>query len=583
MTLWANKKLFDRIKDTLTQKEKGYVKFNRARDNIVDYFRPDLNTKVDKKGDGTFFGQNIYEGTATWALGTMATGFQGGIITEDSDWLLHRMKQSELKGIDELDIWLQDEKKYTSEVYQESNLFRVLPPFTRDGLSIASPVMFIEEDKLSQKIQFLPQHYKETFLFYNVRNQLEGIITKDKTWTTKQMFDKFASSIEEANKIFTKGVQNDITNGNYYAEHIVIRAVFKNSDPIWDNINGFTKPTKPWISVYFEDNTEEDRKNTPLLVEDYFTRPFVVWEYDKKPWETTSRTPAFDAIYDVIGHMQAHKDLQENRSLQNRPPKWVPIDYRNTIDFSPEGLTFVEKADWDLIPKAIDVIGDIRITSELLEQSAMTIKRWFHTDKFLKFNELTKENKQPVAATQIIKMAAEIATQLMPGISTYTAFLRDMDDRVIDIESRAGRGPFDKQTMENITDIVISNAKARVDKIGLMLILVGPLARAQKVKQELDPILDGLGVAEQLFQYEPDLIHAVRWHQTLDDVFSATNFPMKNFLPKEEYEQIKQALMEERQREKQQMLALEMAKVAPNLSKNVEPDSILAAAAGRAG
>ena len=581
MGLWTDKKLFDRVKDCLAQGEKKYVRFNRARDSIVDYVRPDLGSEVSEHGDGSFFGQNIYEGTATWSLGTMATGFQGGIITEDSDWLLHRMKQIELKGIDELDIWLQDVKRYLSEVYQQSNLFTVLPLFTRDGLSIGSPLMFIEEDALTQTIKFMPQHYKTVFLFYNKHNELIGIIIKDPTWTVKDIFDKFAPSAEEAEKKLSKTINNELRQGQYHTEHTIIRAVFNKSDPLWD-VEGFAKPVKDWISVYFEEETEEDRKNEPLRTEDYFTLPGVVWDYDKKPWESISRTPAFDAIYDVIGHQHAHKDLQENRQLKNRFPRIVNEDYRNVIDFAPEGVTYVKKSDFGAVVDKFDVIGDIRLTRDELEHSAQTIKRWFHTDKFLKFNELTKENKQPVAATQIIKMAAEIATQLSPAISTYTAFLRSVDDRIIDIESRAGRGPFDKETMENITDIVLSNVKTRVKKISVIPVFVGPLARAQKVKQELDPILDGLGAAGPLFALDPDLVNAVRLHPTLDDILTATNFPMKNFVPKDEYDQIKAALVEQRQQEKQALLEIEMAKVADKVSGPVDETSVLASVAGGA-
>ncbi len=578
MPLWENKSLFDRTTDMLGQKKKGYIQFNRARDSITTYFRPDYASELKEHGDGTFFGRNIYEGTGSWAVGTMATGFQGGIVTEDSDWLLHQMRQLELKGIDELDIWLRSVKEYQATVYQRGNFFRVLPPFTKDGVSMGSPVMFIEEDILTERVMFLPQHYKTVFLFYDKFNEPEGIIIEDK-WTTKKIFDKFAKTKEKADKIFSTGLRKDIEQGLFDTEHTIIRAVFRSNNPLWD-VKGFKKPNKAWIDVYFEENTEEDRKNEPLSTEGYFSRPFVVWDYDKKPWESVSRTPAFYAIYDVLSQQQVHKNYLENTDLKNRPPRKVNKDYRNSIDFSPEGITFVKKSDWENVAANIDLVGDVLLNKDLSDQLGIAVKRWFHTDKFMKFTELTNELKEMPTATQVIKMAAEIATQLSPGISTYTGTLADVDDRVIDIESRAGRGPFSKRDLENVTDIIVSNAKTRVTKIGLTPIFVGPLARAQKVKQELDPILDGLGAAAPLFQLDPDLVDAIRLHPTLDDILTATNFPLKNFVPKDEYDQLKAARVEQRQKEKEQLMLLEAAKAAKGVSSPVDETSVLANVAG---
>lgn len=583
MALWDDKKLFDRILDRLTQREKGYVKFNKARDSIIDYFRPDLGADLDPDGDGAFFGENIYEGTAPWAVGVMASGFQGGLVSSDSDWLLHQMQQTELRDNDELDIWLQDVKVHISDVYNRSNFYKsVLPLFVRDGVSIGSPLMFIDEDVLNKKIVFLPQHYTTVFIFYNKMNEPEGVIVKDETWTTKQIFDMFGPSEVEAKEKFSNKLFNDVNSGRHHTQHTIIRAVFKTNDPIW-NVEGFKKPGKAWTSVYFEVKTEEERKNIPLRTESYFSQPFVVWDIDKKPWESASRTPAFDAIFDVIGHMEAHKQQKENWQLKNRPPRAVLPDHRNIIDFGPEGLNYIEKADWNQRPEMIDMIGDIRISKEELEASAERIKRWFHTDQFLKFTDLTRTLKQQPTATQIIKIAAELAVQTSPAIPTFTGgALTMIDSRVIDIEARAGRGPFAPDVMANIQDIVLNNVNEPIEAISIVPVFVGPLARAQKVKQELDPILNGLGASEILFERFPDLPNAIREYGTLEDVLKATNYPLKNLKSEEEYDEIIKAINADRRQKEQQALALEMVKVAPNVSGPVDENSILANAVGAA-
>jgi len=579
MPLWEDKKLADRIIDRLAQSEKGHIKFNRARDDIVAYFRPDLGSDVTADGDGSFFGTDIYEGTAPWAARVMAKGFQGNLISSASDWIMYAMKQFELVGVDELDIWLQDIKEHMLAVYQHSNLYKtVLHQFTLDGLTIGSPLMFIEEH--NKVIKFLPQHYKQTFIFYDKYNEPEGVIVKDKTWTTKQIYDMFAPSLEEAESKLSLDLYNDVKAGNFHTEHTVIRAVFKGSDPIW-NVPEFKKPNRDWVGVYFEEKPKEETKNTPLRTDPYFTQPFTVWDYFKKPYESVSRTPAFEAIYDVVTQQQTYKDYLENNRLKNRPPRKILTDHRNTIDFGPEGLNYIEKDDWDYAPEKIDLVGDVLMNKDLTEQIARSVKRWFHVDEFMKFNDLTTTLRQQPSVDQLRRMAAEIAVQLMPEIGTFTGgFLEVMDSRCLDIEMRAGRGPFDPHTMENIQDIVASNLKKQEGSFGVVPVFVGPLAREQKTKQELDPIINGLATLTPLFEIYPDLKFAIREYDTAEDILKAVGFPLKNLVPEDEYNKTIDVVNQAREQMRQQEMALETMKASKNIQGPVDETSVLAGVVG---
>ena len=581
MAQWQDKPLFDRIHDLLAQIEKKHVKFNRARDSIVEYFRPDLGSDVDPDGDGTFFGENIYDGVGPWAVGVMARGFQGGLVSADADWIAHEMQRLDLRGVDELDLWLQDVKTHISGVYKQSNFYKVLPTFTKDGITIGSPLMFVEETKVAEGIiTFIPQHYKTVFIFYDADNNPDGVIVKDEKWTLKKIVDKFAPTEEMQKQKLSTSLNSSIDNGAFYKEHTVIRAVFRSDNPVWD-VEGFNKPVAPWISVYFEGKTDQDRKNDPLLTEKYFSRPFVTWDYDKKFWESISRTPAFDAIYDVITQQQIELEKLDNLKLKNAPPRWVLEDHRNTIDFGPEGMNFTSKDDYNFIPKQIDVVGDIKLSKDELEINAEKIKRWFFTAQFLKFTDLTSTLREQPTATQIIKIAAELAVQVNPGIATYTTgFLADTDARVVGIESRAGRGPFNPATMAKIVDIVIGITEQRESKISVIPVFIGPLGRAQKVKQELDPILDGLGALVPLFDIYPDLKNAIREYGTAEDILKAVGFPLKNLRPEDEYDKIVAELTEARARMEAQQFALEAAKASKDVSGAVDETSILAGATG---
>jgi len=72
VTLWNNKSVFDRVIDLLGQRKRGYVKFNKARETIISLMRPDLSSDTEPDGDGSFFGEEIYDGIGSWAVGVMA-------------------------------------------------------------------------------------------------------------------------------------------------------------------------------------------------------------------------------------------------------------------------------------------------------------------------------------------------------------------------------------------------------------------------------------------------------------------------------------------------------------------------------
>ena len=140
MTIESNKTLYDRIVDRHKEKDQDYGKVNRNRRVITELFRSDEIMEVTEAGQ--LVGQAIYNGSPSWFSRMMATGFQGSLVSKNIDWFRYQMEQSELKGIDLLDIWLQAVKEHMTDAYQKSNFYDVQPQFTHDGVTIGSPVLF---------------------------------------------------------------------------------------------------------------------------------------------------------------------------------------------------------------------------------------------------------------------------------------------------------------------------------------------------------------------------------------------------------------------------------------------------------
>ncbi len=195
MTVWSDRTLYDRIYDRWHEKDTDYAKVNNNRDVITHYFRSDEIVDTDEQG--RLVGKAIYNGSSSWYSRMMATGFQGSLVSKNIPWIRYQMDAFELKGIDPLDQWLQDIKDHMADAYQRSNFYDVQPQFTHDGVTTGSPVLFGEEDILTQRTMWMPQHYKTVRLFYDKWNQVEGIITQDKEWTAKKIMDTFVGPDDE--------------------------------------------------------------------------------------------------------------------------------------------------------------------------------------------------------------------------------------------------------------------------------------------------------------------------------------------------------------------------------------------------
>lgn len=595
MADWKSRTLYNRIVDRWGERESAYSRLNTNRDVINACFRPDqamfVGEEKDSHGDSKrnmdFAGQDIYNGGGPWYSQLMATGFQGSLVSKNIDWIRYQMKDLRLKGVDELDIWNQDIKEYMSDVYQLSNFYNVQPQFTLNGLTIGSPVMFGDEDRRKERTMWKPQYYKNVRVFYDGDNEPEGVIVRDRRWTAKQIHDEFVGEDPTgkiAKKKLTLEVNRALDAGKLNDEFTVYRAVFRTDDSIWDSTgdDAFKKPVGnwTWLSVYMLETSdaEKDKRETPLNEDiGYFSQPFTVWDFDKKPWEVASRTPAWYAVWDCMGLNQVHKQYLENGQLKNRPPRYALNSMKNRMALSPQGEMYVTQKEYDSPPRGLDMIGDIALNREIIEIYDEALQRWFYIDRFAMFSTLAKIKNQPVSATQIIQMMGEKSTLLSPAIETHSSYLEVADARMIDIEVRARRGPFDLRTMENITDIVISTLGARVRTVSVTPVFIGPLAQAQKISQAIQPIQSTMEAVVPLMAIWPELKFMYREYDTANDINEALDFPQKNILPKEEYEEKVAAANEAAAQQQQFENSMEAMKNSKSIQGPVDETSVMAA------
>ena len=594
MTTWANKNLYDRGEDRWKEKDSDYSRVNRNRDTMTYYFRSD--EVVETSEAGNLVGQAIYNGSPSWYSRTMSTMFQGSLVSKNIPWIRYKMGEFKLKGIDQLDIWLQDIKEYMSDVYDRSNFYDVQPQFTLDGVTTGSPVMFGEEQVLEGRIMWMPQHYKTVRVYYDKYNFPEGVIVKEDNWTAKQVVDRFAKDDDPEGTIrkrkFPLALNRAYEQGLLNEKFTVYKHVFKATDPIWDGQGegSFVKPSGEWtwLTAYFLELTDsdKDKKNKPLNDNmGDFTQPFTIWNFDKKPHEASSRTPAWYAIWDNLSLQQIDKNYLENIQNMNRPATIALDTMANRLQLGPEGQMLVSEAEYDRSPKPMDRVGGIDFSRELIEMKEDSLMRWFYIKELQMFTNLAADKNQPVTATQIWQMSGEKATLLSPAIETHSRHLETADERMIDLEVRAARpgGPFDVQTMANITDIVNGVLEISVPNVSISPVFIGRLAQAQKISEAIQPIQSGLAFMQPMLDMNPQLNRMIKWYDTANEGLEALDFSQRNIVPKEEYEAAVQADNEAAAAQQQEENAVEMMKASKNIQGPVDESSVMSSVAEAVG
>jgi hypothetical protein len=587
---WANKTLYERIVEKHDEVDTDYQKANANRDIVTQYFRSDELIDTDEKGQ--LRGKSIYNGAGPWYSRKLSTGFQGNLVSKSIDWLRYMFDDLKLKGHDKLDMTLQNIKEHMSAAYKKSNFYDVQPQFTHDGVTTGSPVMFGEEDWANQRTMWLPQHYKTVRLYRDRYNQDEGCIVANKEWTAKKIFDTFIgeddTNFSKSRKKLSRAVLTAMEQGQWNEKFLVYRATFKVTDPIWDGVgpNAFVRPRGDWkwLSAFFLELTaaEKDKQDTPLN-EDMgdFEKPFVSWHFDRKPWEISSRTPAFYALWDNLSLQQLDKNYGENVQYVNRPAMMALNSMAGRMRLGPEGEILVTSDEYDRPPKPIrDKVAGLDLNKDYLEMKDEALSRWFMNDVLTVFSDLAFNKNQPITAYQSSLINGEKTTLLSPAIETHSVYLEDIDERMVGREVRAGRGPFSPDEMANLADL-IESIVGQIDRVGIRPVFVGKLARAQKVAQAIEPIVATMDIARPMMELNPQLVFAYDWWETQNHINEAMDFPQIGMKSKEDFDKAVAADNQQKAQAQQQLMAIEMAKASKNLQGPVDESSVLAAA-GRA-
>ena len=519
---------------------------NTRRRNIT------LSSATDEKGQN--LGTRSYDGTPLGSLNTWADGMQGLLLS--GRWFRSVMDNPLLNKVDRVREWLQiyDLKMYSA--FDRGNFYAMVPQWLRDGGSIGTATVFTEEVIGTGRISHTAVHPREIFISENEFGEVD-------TWhrkfmkTARSAFQKFGNKVSDQLKMDAKDHPEKM--------HEFIHAVFPNDEVMFGKR---TQRNKRFRSIYMESKGGDKGKVGQIVRDSGFDiSPYTTWRFKKNSDEVYGRSPASDALTEVFTLNQMSKTLLEAAHQSVKPAKNVPIEMRGRVRMEPDGNHYFEDPK-----RVISVISsgiNYPIGAEERKEVRDSMKDKFRVEFFKTFIGRTGE----ATREEILAIKGEQAGLLIAQVDMlYIEGLRSIFDIVSDIEDR--RGAFTEDAgMPPVPDEIVESG-GRID-----FILTGPLAQAQREIRELEPIQKTLGsLSEAATVLGPEMLDIVKKDELSEVIVEAGSYPHIAMNSREERQAIRDARAADQERREQQQLALEAAKVAPGLSKSIEPDSALAKA-----
>lgn len=577
-TSYSQKTLVQKILNRHGQLETLRQPYDDRFADIVDFCEPGLTSWTNREdSEGTFRGEKIYEGTPPWALRVMTDGWLGTLVSETLKWIKYAIKDPAIQGNDDINEWLQNYEEVMYSVYRSSEFYSALSPFTRAGLSVGSPIILPYEDRKTGRIRCEVPHPKENYFGKN------GMYHRCYQLTVLEAVEKFLngklpeSETDLTNSKLSMALMNDYKNGNHFNRYWFIRAIYPSDDTI---LNGQPKAykNKPWMEFNIQkDASDIEQKKEPLLVQGYWTKPHIRWDYEINDDEFYARTPAWHAMMDIRSQQEFARQMLEAGQRSLNPPMWAQRKYKGHINMRPKGFTYYDKLDeYQNIPKPIQENVNYSVGSEVHDRVRQSVERWFHTDLFRQLARLMEGRQTQGSwptATQIIYLNAEGATLLAPKIGRYTNTLREIDDRFTDIAGRMGKLP---QPPDILLEYMAYKKMLGDNELRIDLEFIGTLSQMQQRGLALGRSEAGLAILKSYTELDPMLVHKVRLSVSLERDLEEVGYAQKAIVPEEEYQALLTEINNEQVKQAQTEQMMAGMETVPKLSKSIEQNSPLA-------
>lgn len=543
MGSYASKNLYERMTDRQGRLETLRSPYDPVRSDIIDHYLLDLDSWGQEDASSRVRSNTVlYEtGSGARASRIMAKGIYGYMVSRSSAWIQHLLP--DMKGIDEVNQYLQRFDDHILGTYRKSTFYDVLSRFCLLGVTVGAPVLLSYEDLESGKIVCMVPDTEQTYLGQNALSQVDVYHRKFKR-TAKDAAQLFKDkgrkdkTDKKPNQLLSDDLIHNLEIGEHYTEHEFIHAIYHHSDPIFEDLpetDAEYKPKRLWVEIYIQTGATAVDKQKPLRFEGYPAKPFSCWRCDNNFSGVYPVTPAWYALPDVKSLQEVRKDRLQTGRLSVRPPMWILKALLSRAELFPKGLTWYNPAERDDIPKPIFTGQEYPISEDMEQTIKRDIDEWFNVPFFLMLTALAQEKRSSLPVLQVSEMLGEKAILMGPMIESFENVLEEVDNMMIDTEGRANNLP-------DVPDIVMMSSHG-----DLRPEFIGPLAQMQKRRYGISKFVDALSVITPLLQSWPEAKMVIDGQVTAERILEEFHFDQECIVPEDERAAIMRAMQQKQE------------------------------------
>ena len=490
-------------------------------------------------------GTNIYDGTAMGAASILANGFTGYVLSPNVPWFrLSTEDPDMIDGVPGAREWLEHVEKIMYGEFRRSNLYEQAIEFFRDGSTIATATMYIEESRRNGRLRFSTRHPKEIFIAENDEGDVDTVFRRFHM-TARAMAQKFGYEA-------LSDVAKNMAENSPYETIPVIHGVYPREDR---DVTKRNAKNKRYASSYLE----EDGKNI-LRESGYEQIPYFTWRWTVNTDELYGRGPGHEVLSEVKKLNLMSKGMLRLTQMATDPPLNVPEEMRNRLQWSPGGRNYYNQPE--MLVQPAQVASDFPVGFDREERIRQTIESAYMTDFFL----MLQRAPDRMTATEVMERQAEKAAIMGPILGRLTTeFLNPLIKRSFSMLLRQRKVP--------------PPPRALVEMIGrggeLKIEYLGPLAESQKKFHTTKGIDQALVALQPIAQYDPMALDNIDWDEVTRQSLEGHGMPQRALRDREQVEQIRQARNQAQQQQQQMENAEKMGKAAEGLNQKKEPDSLI--------
>jgi hypothetical protein len=481
----------------------------------------------------------IYDGTAIADLQLLVDGIQGNLMSPAFPWIGLEMESPQMNRLEGVGAYLEDLQTIFLAEYARTNFYEAINELLMDLAGLGTGVLYVDDDVEHRRINFSARHLKECFIAENAQGRVD-VLYRDYVLNNKQAFQIWGTKLTKQRQ--ERARDNPFGKGHYV--HAVYPALDRSGN------------AKMYTSVYIDRDMPEF-----IDVGGYDQFPYLVPRWRKNTDESYGRSPAADAIWDILRVNQMAKTLLQAAQFATEPPLNVPAAMKGLERIVPRGFNYFTNPGEVITP--INLAQNYPIGQDTEVQVRQQIHDIFRTKVFLLIEQL---EKGPYTATEIRERVAEKAAVMGPVISRLNdELLIPLVDRTYLICQKNGILPQPPPTLTQ-------TARVRIR-------FRGPLAQAQEKYHQSQ----GITAAMQFLQVSLPMNQAVgdnvEWDEYTRIGMDSMGAPQRTIRSKEQVDKMRaiQAKAQQDQVDAQKEADQQklIAQNADKLNQTPNPNSML--------